>query len=172
MRAIELLMEEHRIIERNLHVMEVWANGARHNPGPGEREALAKHVSFLREFVDRRHHGKEEDILFVVMMEHGFSREQSPVWLMLHEHDLSRSMIDTLSNLTVQPTPWSEEDRRQLEQTVCAYAALMRDHIQKEDQVLYPLAQRLLPGPAKREISMRVLVAHLFDDLVPPGVVP
>lgn len=172
MKAIELLMHEHRIIEGNLHAMEAWARAARHESDSAEREVLARYVAFLRDFVDERHHGKEEDILFTVMMEHGFSREHGPLWVMLHEHDLGRSLVGTLANLVAQPTAWSDEDRYRLERTVKAYAALMRDHIRKEDRVLYPLAERRLPRAAKQQVSMQVLAAHLFEELVASRSVP
>lgn len=171
MKGIEVLMNEHRIIERHLDTMEAWIEGVlqEQDRDPGEREALARHVAFLREFVDERHHGKEEDILFAVMIEQGFPRERGPVGLLLHEHDLGRSLVGSLEDLARKPTPWGDEERRQVERTVRAYAALLREHIQKEDRVLYPLAARRLPEPVKQQISARLFLALLFEDLVSPA---
>jgi len=99
------------------------------------------------------------------MIERGLLRTHGPIALMLHQHDLGRSLVDSLANLAQQPTPWNEEDRRHVEKTVRAYAKLLRDHIRKEDRILYPLARRRLPGPVMREISMRVLGECLFEEL-------
>jgi hemerythrin-like domain-containing protein len=166
MKAIEVLMNEHRVIERNLDAMEAWAEAVRQDPDPGEREALTRYVSFLREFVDERHHGKEEDILFAVMVQQGFPRERGPIGRMLHEHEIGRSLVATLQHLDRKPAVWGEEDRRQVERTVRAYARLLRDHIHQEDRVLYPLAERRLPQSVKQQVSAKLLVALLFEDLV------
>lgn len=91
---------------------------------------------------------------------------------MLHEHDLGRSLVDTLADLSQQRTPWSDDDRGHLEQTARAYTKMLREHIQKEDRVLYPLAQRRLSDPVKQEISTRFLAALLFEDLASPIEVP
>lgn len=165
MKAIELLMNEHRTIERALDAMEAWVDRIRCQPDGLQREELSRFVAFLREFVDECHHGKEEDILFAAMVEHGVVQTHGPITIMLHEHDLGRSLVDSLASLAQQPTPWNEEERRHVEKTVRAYAKLLRKHIRKEDRVLYPLACRRLPGSVMREISMRVLGEHLFEEL-------
>jgi len=156
--AIELLMQEHRLIERALDAMEGWITTL----GPGsesdDKAELARFVSFIRGFADAYHHGKEEDILFVVMVEHGFPREVGPIPVMLREHDLGRSLVSVLDGLAKQPATWSEQDRDTLARTVREFSALLRQHIQKEDQILYPMADTRLPEPVKEEMFRRFQV--------------
>jgi len=170
MKAIEILMNEHRTIERALDVMEAWVGRIRCQPDDLEEQELGRFVAFLRDFVDERHHGKEEDILFAAMVEHGIVRTHGPIALMLHEHDLGRSLVDSLAHLAQQPTPWNDQERQHLDRTVRTYAKLLREHIRKEDKILYPLARRRLPGPVMREISMRVLGECLFEELNLPNL--
>lgn len=155
MKAVEILMNEHRTIERAIGAMQAWAAAVRHDPDPQESEDLARFVSFLRDFVDGCHHAKEQDILFATMVQHGFPREQGPIAVMLHEHELGRALIATLASLVERPTPWNADDRQQLGDTVRTYAQLLREHIQKEDRVLYPLAEARLPSSAQDEITAR-----------------
>jgi len=155
MKAIELLMQEHRTIEEELDSLVAWAATIRHESTAAQAAELSWFVAFLRDFVDGRHHAKEQDILFATMIQHGFPREQGPIAVMLHEHDLGRSLVATLASLAGRPTPWNDEDRRQIEQTVREYAAFLREHIQKEDGVLYPMAEARLPQAVKDEISLR-----------------
>jgi len=155
MKAIELLMQEHRMIEKEIDAMVDWAASIRLGPSSEEAHELGRFISFLRDFVDGRHHAKEQDILFATMIRHGFPREQGPIAVMLHEHDLGRSHVATLASLGAQPAPWSDEVRQQLDRAVRAYAALLREHIQKEDRILYPLAEARLPPAAQDEISLR-----------------
>jgi len=106
-----MLMNEHRLIERALDALERWVTTL--NPGSesDDKTELARFVSFIRDFGDAYHHKKEEDMLFVAMVEQGFPREAGPIAMMLHEHDLGRSLVSVLDGLAQQGTAWSEEDR-------------------------------------------------------------
>jgi hemerythrin-like domain-containing protein len=155
MKAIETLMHEHRTIEKTIDAMVAWAGTIGNEPDPADGEELGQFVTFLRDFVDGCHHAKEQEILFAMMVQHGFPRDQGPIAVMLHEHDLGRSHVATLASLAVRAVPWNDKERQQVEQTVRAYADLLRAHIQKEDGVLYPLAEARLPNAVKDEISVR-----------------
>lgn len=54
MKAIELLMNEHRTIEKTLDSMEAWVGRVRCQPERLERDELRRFVSFLRDYVDDR----------------------------------------------------------------------------------------------------------------------
>jgi hemerythrin-like domain-containing protein len=152
---IELLMTEHRLIERALDAMDAWITTLSPESEADDKEELARFVSFIRGFADAYHHGKEEDILFVAMVDHGFPREVGPIPVMLREHDMGRSLVGVLDGLAKQPATWSEQDRETLARTVREFSALLRQHIQKEDQILYPMADTRLPQPVKEEMSRR-----------------
>ena len=155
MQPTDILMDEHRLIEKALDAMVAWVtalDGTSESDGKAE---LARFVSFIQGFADTYHHGKEEDILFVAMVDHGFPRQAGPIAVMLHEHDQGRSLVGVLNGLAQQPAPWSEDDRGTLARTVREFSALLRQHIQKEDQVLYPMANARLPEPVKEEMSRR-----------------
>jgi hemerythrin-like domain-containing protein len=153
--AIEILMEEHRLIERALDAMDAWVTTVGSGSESDHKAELARFVSFIREFGDTYHHAKEENILFVAMVDHGFPREAGPIAVMLHEHDAGRSFVNTLDALAQQTTTWSEADHGTLARTVGEFSALLRGHIQKEDQILYPMAATRLPEPVKEEILRR-----------------
>ena len=155
MEAIELLMNEHRLIEKALDAMDGWVTTL----GPGsesdDKAELARFVAFIRGFADAYHHGKEEDILFVAMFEEGFPRREGPIAMMLHEHDRGRALVSVLDGLAQQSTPWSEDDRGKLARTVRDFTSLLRQHIQKEDQILYPMASARLPEPVQAAMFRR-----------------
>jgi len=150
-----MLMKEHRLIERALDAMDGWVMTL--NPGSesDDKAELARFVTFIRGFGDAYHHSKEEDILFVAMVENGFPRQAGPIAMMLHEHDLGRSLVSVLDGLAQQATTWSKEDHGTLARTARELSTLLRQHIQKEDQVLYPMADARLPEPVKQEIFRR-----------------
>lgn len=143
---IAILMEEHRLFLWLLDALERWA--ARLEQGDDVASDLPRFVRVLVELVDQHHHGKEEDILFRAMIAHGFPSDQGPLAVMLHEHELGRAHVLSLRSLAEAPP---------LAHAVAIdharkYAALLRQHIHKEDNILYPMAIRLL-GPAMSNVA-------------------
>jgi hemerythrin-like domain-containing protein len=152
MDAIETLMNEHRVIEQVLDALVGFADEVRRK-GTTEKEELARFVSFVREFADAYHHGKEEDVLFTTMVEHGFPREGGPVAVMLHEHDQGRALVRALAAKTTQHGAWTEADRQDIADGADAFANLLHAHIHKEDAILYPMAEQRLPASALERVG-------------------
>ncbi|SYZ71810.1 Hemerythrin HHE cation binding domain protein [Candidatus Zixiibacteriota bacterium] len=144
MKAIEMLKNEHRLIEKVLAALEYYI-GAIDKGEEIDRRDLAKFTAFIRTFADSCHHGKEEGILFAEMIERGFSREQGPVAVMLMEHNEGRRLISRLNALADKKEPWAENDRQEISRTATEYIDLLRRHIMKEDNILYPAAEQNIP---------------------------
>src|SRR5512132_3975875 len=109
MDAIETLMTEHRLIERALDALVAFADEVRRKSSD-EREELGRFVTFIREFADAHHHGKEEDILFAAMVQAGFPKHGGPIAVMLMEHDQGRALVRALGELASQAVPWGDGD--------------------------------------------------------------
>jgi len=152
MDPIELLMDEHRTIERVMDALDACVDPR--NPGAAQAD-LAGFVTFLRDFADLRHHGKEEDILFAAMIDNGFPRDAGPIAVMLGDHDEGRSHVRALAALASADAPWTAGQRASVTTHARAFTALLRAHIQKEDQILYPMALRHLPEGAMSEVTRR-----------------
>jgi hemerythrin-like domain-containing protein len=144
MRATELLMEEHQLIERALRMLLRLAE--RGKPGP----EIASVLSFLSEFADGHHHAKEEQILFPALEEAGFPRDDGPVAVMLHEHDLGRSLIARMRELSPLE---SDAARAGFRDAAQQYAELLSQHIQKENDVLFRMAERAIDGPERERLE-------------------
>jgi len=152
MDAIETLMNEHRVIERVLDGLIAWTDEVRRK-GTTDKEELGRFVTFIREFADTCHHGKEELILFATMVEHGFPRDGGPVAVMLHEHEQGRALVRILRDRVAQQEPWSDADRQEIAEIARGFATLLRAHIHKEDAVLYPMAEQHLPPEAMEAVA-------------------
>ncbi|MCX6904014.1 MAG: hemerythrin domain-containing protein [Verrucomicrobia bacterium] len=143
-KTIETMMSEHRLIVRVLAALDALANQLEQN-APVPREDVARFSTFFREFADKLHHGKEEDRLFVKMNECGFPREYGPVGVMLAEHTAGRAHVRVLADIADKSGPLSAGEREQLREHARAYVPLLLGHIQKEDNILYPMAQQAIP---------------------------
>lgn len=137
MRATELLMEEHRAIERMLNVLGAIANrlstGKEVAPGDPERA-----LDFLSGFADKCHHAKEEGHLFPALVAAGLPQEGGPIGVMLAEHEQGRAYIAAMREAL------TNGDHPAFAEAAQGYATLLRQHILKEDHVLYPMADARL----------------------------
>jgi hemerythrin-like domain-containing protein len=150
--ATEILREEHRVIERVLTALETAAN--RLNAGdPVRPDVFLQAADFISGFADGCHHRKEEGVLFPAMRAAGIPGEGGPIGVMLSEHEegrrLTRAMRAAAERLAVGDT----EASAQVVNNALHYVALLRQHIAKEDNVLFPMADQAISGPAQREVS-------------------
>jgi hemerythrin-like domain-containing protein len=164
-KAIEVLMNEHRLIERVLGSLETFAVAVEGGLAP-ERAVLSDYSAFFRDFADACHHGKEEDVLFQRMVERGFSRETGPLAVMLHEHTVGRGHVSALRQVGGGAGPIVAVETRLVLENAGAFIPLLRAHIQKEDRILYPMAVRLLTGPEMdaMETEFETLEARMRGD--------
>ena len=156
MDIIQTLMAEHRLIDKGLDALEAYAtalDGGIDVP----REDLGLFAQFIREYADTGHHGKEEDILFAIMNEHGFPRDGGPVGVMLVEHDEGRRLVGILREIATTSGAWSGADRARASDAAHAFVSLLKAHIYKEDNILYPMAERHLPPGVLDEATRRAV---------------
>jgi hemerythrin-like domain-containing protein len=152
MDAIETLMNEHRTIERVIDALVAFTEECRRR-GASDREELSQFVGFLQRYADQLHHGKEEDILFSAMGDHGFPTEGGPIAVMLAEHRRGRAFIQVLADRATGSDPWTDADRQEIAEAAAGYGALLRAHIHKEDAILYPMAEQHLPPDVLEEVA-------------------
>ncbi len=145
-------MEEHRLIETVLGALDSYAAAVERGNG-FERDDLGRFLTFIREFADAKHHGKEEDILFAAMVANGFPRDGGPIAVMLEEHDLGRSHVRQLAEIAASDGPWGEDLVALLNRAARAYTELLRGHIGKEDNVLYPMARSALSAETMKGVA-------------------
>jgi hemerythrin-like domain-containing protein len=164
--AIQELMEEHRIIEQVLGALETFA--FRLQSGEiSDRSALCDFAAFFREFADKLHHGKEEDRLFTEMERNGFPRECGPIGVMLAEHVEGRGHVRALADLGEGEGPLDAAERQTAARHALAYVPLLRGHILKEDNVLYPMA---LQAVAREDLeALAAAFAQFEAEVLPAG---
>ena len=144
MKALEVLMGEHRLIESVLDTLEQGVE-LLHAGTAVPADFFLQAVEFIREYADGVHHRKEEGILFKAMARHGFSEEAGPVGMMLYEHDQGRQYTAELAAAASRLKAGDSQATTAIVQNALGYAALLRQHIHKEDQILYVMAGRAIP---------------------------
>ena len=146
MKATEDLKHEHQAVLLALDILEGTGRALLEGK-PRAMDHAREIMEFLTVFVDRCHHGKEEDVLFPALERAGVPGDGGPVGVMLAEHDLGRGYIREMTDALEVLAGGRRETAASFQAAARSYAELLRQHIAKENNVLYPMADRLLaPG--------------------------
>jgi len=105
---------------------------------------LDRILDFLKVFVDRCHHAKEEDFLFPALERVGIPMEGGPIEVMLSEHVKGREFIRGMSDAAEGCKRGDRDAVQRFTFNARGYTELLLSHIEKEDEILYPLADRQL----------------------------
>jgi len=136
MQSTDFLSQEHKVILRALDVLDAVAALAEAQ-GEVDSEDTGKILDFLRWFADAHHQAKEETILFPAIKAHAAS-EDRPVRHMIFEHDQERQRIEDIEK-DVRLGRLSDFASR-----ASRLSSTLRNHIYKEDELLFPAADALL----------------------------
>ena len=139
----DILRAEHQVILAALAGLEAAAarlSAERALPAGWWERA----IDFLRRFADRNHHAKEEQSLFPALVKAGVPSQGGPVGVMLAEHEQGRALIRAMVSEPGAPERASAARR---------YVALLREHIAKEDGVLWPMAESVLDDRAMQAVA-------------------
>lgn len=147
MKPTEELSREHRVIEKVIGALEGMAGRAEMN-GKLDAADAESIIDFIRSFADKCHHGKEEERLFPALEENGFSPEAGPTAMMRHEHEIGRARVRAMAGAVKGAASGKERDLHVFVEAALGYGSLLRSHIHKEDNVLFPLADEAL-SPAR-----------------------
>jgi hemerythrin-like domain-containing protein len=143
MDPITTLMDEHVVI---LSMCDAAAREAARLRSGGAFDAtrIDGMLDFIRSFADRCHHLKEEDLLFARMAERGFPVDSGPIGVMRHEHDVGRGHVRAIAEAAPRAAAGQAAGVKAVADNLIGWAELLRAHIYKEDNVLYPMARRAL----------------------------
>jgi len=156
MKPIEDLKSEHEGILLMLDVLETMSEKIVAGKSIAT-DHLKQVIDFFQVFVDKCHHGKEERLLFGAMKEAGVPREGGPIGVMLSEHGRGRQFIAEMKNLLNSYEKGESGALVVLTTPALQYVNLLRSHIWKENNVLFPMAEKTVSS-AKLE-----LIGEQFD---------
>jgi hemerythrin-like domain-containing protein len=148
---VDVLMTEHRTIERVLAAVE--ARLAEAEGGPVPYEFLTQALDFFRNFADGCHHAKEEELLFPLLEQRGIPRANGPIGCMLNEHVQGRNYLAVVRANLDAARDGSSEAVSAVYDAATGYIGMLRRHIYKEDQILFQMAIRTLSPADVAELS-------------------
>jgi hemerythrin-like domain-containing protein len=151
MRPTEVLKKEHKAIELMLKVLEKFCEKIEAEKEVN-REHLDQILEFIKVFGNKCHHAKEEELLFPALEEMGMPREGGPIGVMLTEHDLGRDYVKGMSEAFERYKEGDKDSLAKIVENAQNYVTLLREHIDKEDTILYHMADMHLSAGKEEEL--------------------
>lgn len=152
MEATEILMSEHRVIERVLNSLDNAADrlekGEKIRPG-----FFIDAADFIKGFADGCHHKKEEGVLFKALVRSGLSETSGPVAVMLNEHEQGRVFTRNMRAAVERLEKGDALAARDVIKNARGYTTLLRQHIYKEDNILFPLSDTRIPAFEQSQVA-------------------
>jgi len=154
---VRKLVDEHVWIKRLLAIVptlveNTWIEGA------VDAELMRRVIDFVRGYADRFHHMKEEDILFDYT-----DREAEVIRVIYEDHRQARAFVAAAAEAI------EVDDLAALCQSLTNHRELLTEHIDKEDQVLFPYIDRGLTADQVAEMARRFRQAEDETDADVPG---
>jgi len=116
--------------------------------GPVNIDKVKKFLDFTESYAEPHHH-KEEEVLFPALEKKGIPREGGPIGVMLAEHETKRGLVKELRMAL------KEQKEDKIRENALAIVSLLRDHIFKEDNILYPCAKDALSQEEMAELGLQ-----------------
>lgn len=138
------LLSEHALIRRMLVILE--RIGERTDWGERLPAAdVGELVRFFREFVEGVHHAKEQEFCYPSAVLDGHEEIVEALGELTGEHEDSRGLLDGLM-LFSEPDDLSRDERGDFAGLAAAYVRRMREHMQVEEESLYPTVRVRMVG--------------------------
>lgn len=163
-KPMQILVEEHEVISSVLNAVEAVAN---REGEPFPQEFYEKAFDFFPTFADKCHHAKEEVHLFPLLEARGLPRDGGPIGCMLHEHEEGRGHVAAVREALQRTVGGDLPARATVRREALAYVALLRQHISKENEILFVMGDQRLSTQDREELCMKFESAE--DAVLPPG---
>lgn len=152
MHATADLRSEHHGVVKMLNIMDAMVERTQAGEAPAATD-LNEVLEFLRVFVDRCHHSKEETLLFPAMRTAGLTSAEPTLVALLADHEHGRGAVAEIARQVERLERGEEGALSALTDTVSAYTALLRDHITREERDCFNTADLQLETSVKNELA-------------------
>jgi len=152
MKATEILKDEHKVILLVLDAAEreakfIGATGKMH------AEKIEKMVDFFKNFADHCHHAKEEKELIPKMKEKGELADSKTIAFTLKEHVEGRQRIKAIADALPRAKEGNLTATQTIKNNLQSYIKLLKTHINKENNILFPMADKLFSEADQKALS-------------------
>lgn len=152
MKPIQDLIMEHEAVKLTLKILDKICSNIEQTGKISSPEHLDQLIEFFIVFVDKCHHGKEEELLFPALEAIGVQRDGGPIGVMLSEHQQGREYVQKMNGAFSKYKKGDRGAAIELAKNARTYIALLSQHIDKENNVLFPIGDNRLSEKKKAEL--------------------
>lgn len=154
MTPTDILEEEHRLIERAIHVAAITADNLnQHESLP--TGLLRRIVEFMQRYVRDYHQMKEDSILFELLERKGVSERGCPLAPIRNEHQKIRTILAELSDAAIAYETSHLEAERAVE-SLTSLTEIYPHHLWIENFLLFPMTNKLLNADEQALLGQRL----------------
>ena len=152
MKATKELITEHGAVFAGLKILDkvTEAIEEKNEEAPAQLEQL---LDFFKGFVDRCHHGKEEDVLFPKLERQGVQRDGGIIGVLLAEHEVGREYVRAMTDGLERLRRGDDKAANAIAGSARDFRVMLRAHIAEETNTLFPMAERLIRGDAAATLA-------------------
>jgi hemerythrin-like domain-containing protein len=151
MKVTQALIDDHLLIERVLVCLEKAAerleNGQEIRP-----DYFSDVINFNKGFIENIHQKAEEAVLFEAMIKHGLPKKDRSLTIVILEHEQSQLYIRRMHSAVERWQSGDQNAQREVIRNALGFVSLLRQHIQDEDNKLYPKAIKIIPEAAQPDV--------------------
>lgn len=139
---VDMLTLEHKYILKVVHALGAIEEDLERGD-PVDAELMQGIVRFMREFADECHHAKEEAVLFPAMEDKGVPKTGCPLAALRAEHEKGRKLVTSLKKAADAYAAGNPAAANDMRIAIGGIRHLYPNHIWKEDEMVFPMVQRL-----------------------------
>jgi len=158
MTPTENLIKEHEEINELLDIMSKIALKIKSKDVfyPTDVEEI---IDYLIIIIDKSHHGKEDEVFYPELISSGIPKETAPLSIINYEHTLAHRYLKDISSCVVNCKIGNDFSGELLADSLTNYVVVIKNHIQREEEIIFPIANEVLSSEKQNEISQR------FEDI-------
>ena len=153
MQLLDTLQDEHALIDQALGSLRTYVAGL--IDGTADPDDGRRFAAFFTSYAGDFHHDREERVLFrALVTEAELPVERGPVYALGREHAEMEEWLREMTRL-LEEWPHSGDDRARLRNLATRYSRALWRHIDAENSVLFPEAEKRLRRCGIRELADR-----------------
>lgn len=150
--AVAVIRAEHRALGSAMHTLQQVTQDVFVGRIEPDQALIASLLYYIGIFPERCHHPKEDEFLFRLLRERT-SAADALLDELQAQHVRGAQMLTYLEQLYVHWIGGAPDGLRHFADAVESYAIFLRDHMEKEENLVLPLAEKHLRGSDWREID-------------------
>ena len=153
MKPLEILANEHGVMRQFLDNLDLAVEKLKKDERP-PKEFFENAVQFAKTFANELHHFKEEQVMFVRLAQKQNGTMDGQIESLRQQHDRGRNYISEISNALDGYGEGHPAQVSQVLNNTVAYTSMLRDHIQHEDHVFFPMVLKELSEEEGQQLQV------------------